>query len=115
MDVLIVVITVVGLGLLAVALYKAAPPVDFGTGDEQDVINEGRRRMPLAVAIVLVAAILLASKGSWPAAALVALSALIPGAVLLLAEPYAVVGALILVIAPTALAAVASPILGRGP
>lgn len=72
--------------------------------------------MPLAVAIVLVAAILLAGKGNWLAAALVALSALMPGAVLLLAEPYAVVGALaFLVIAPAALAAVASSILGRGP
>lgn len=117
MDLLILAITLVGLVLLLVALYKAAPLVDFGTRKDNAVKREGRRSMPLAVAVVLASAILLAFSGKRGAGVLVALPALIPGGMLVvLDEDYAVLGALAyLATAPIALGAVLTSILRRSP
>lgn len=106
MNAVILLLTIGGLVLAAIASYKAFPPLSFGTGEEHESIHAGRRLIPLAAAAMLAPAILLAARGHWIAAAFVALPGC--GAVACaIALPDAFFGfVLYLVLAPLALGAV---------
>ena len=115
LNLLIFVGMIAGLALLAVALFKATPPVSFGTEEEILRQRAGRRLIPIAVAILVVPTLMLALRGRWLNAVLVALPGIVSGT-LVFSAPQTLFGALAyLALSPIAIATTIASLTSRGP
>jgi hypothetical protein len=72
-----VIATAAGLVVLYLGLTDAAPPVFFGTEEERESLDEGRRTMWIGAVVLGIAAVLLAAGGRALRATLVAAPAVV--------------------------------------